>query len=244
MSRWIRRHSSSGSSVLSNEDTLPDLNPWNTTSLLPDYYNSDCSIITKLPKDNRFIPVPVNFTIPGEAYHPADPLDPPPVQFSRALIPTSCSRNNYFRPISIFSLSTDLCQGILPLYPVALFPQDIWQEDWVRFIEDLVISARYPGVPSRHWPASHRRYYKRGERYPKAMILIDEWNCHFFNPRGIHVQLKDSKRQPRLFVVSLNQAAYIANERRQRNVSETIRSDGNSISSSSSSSIAGSVIMS
>lgn len=34
-------------------------------------------------KDTKFIPVPLNFSIPGENYKPADPLDPPPPQFFR-----------------------------------------------------------------------------------------------------------------------------------------------------------------
>lgn len=218
MARFLRR-----SSVVSDPGTstiAPMANPWNITSALPEYYTSE-SCYTRLPRDDRFIPIPLDFAIPGEAYHPVDPMHPPPIQFVRAPKQTPSLASHYFRPISIYALENDLCKGILPLYPVELEPHDIWQEDWARFMEDIVTAARFPLMSdlfksdtvdtklAKKTCSSYRRHCRHGERYPKAQILLELWNRQFFNLRGVHVQLKNTKYSPRLFIVSLNQVAHI-----------------------------------
>lgn len=187
-------------------------------------------LTTKLPTDSKFIPIPLNFSIPGECYHPADPLNPPPPMFerhppSRPLSPPSPTlsslpsysplpqskdminnTNNKKSinkakpketppPIQIYALSRDLCYGITPIYPIDLALNDVFQDDWIRFTEDLVVTARYPGDPGPDKTA--QRSYKRS-RYPKVAYFLDTWNKMFFNPRKIRVDLYEEKRNPRL----------------------------------------------
>lgn len=179
----------------------PDLtpNPWNIIDSLPDYTDK---LTLSIPNNPQLIPIPMDFCIPGEAYHPADPLSPPPHQFDRQV---PAERNSdYFRPLTMYALDQDLCRGVYPVYPIMLQDKDVWQDDWTRFIEDLVVSARYPGLPGRD--SRSKQLYKT-ERYPKVLTLLDHWNLNFFNKRGIHILLKQSTFNPQLYLISLNQTS-------------------------------------
>lgn len=86
------------------------------------------------------------------------------------------------------------------MYPVAMGSRDVYQDDWIRFIEDLVVTARYPGAVPPATDKAGLKYYRR-ERYPKVALFLKEWNGKFFNPRRIHVELQEDKKNPKLVFV-------------------------------------------
>lgn len=210
--RHRRQQQQCSTSSQSGEELFFNNLQWTESEFLPSY--CDFHLSTKLPDDCKFIPLIMNFSIPGETYHPADPLNPPPPQFERTphYLDTS-----YFRPLSIYAVCRDICHGLFPLYPVDLASKDVLQDDWIRFLEDLVVSARYPGNPGSD--VQLKRHYKR-ERYPKVSLLLEKWNNNFFRVRGIHVLLKESRCNPRLYLVSLNQmgALTCANRNNSRSI--------------------------
>lgn len=230
---------------------------WQDFHKPPPMYH-ELHLTTRLPSDSKFIPIPMNFSIPGESYLPADPLNPPPPQFDRPPAPsydssllddfnssTSGGRNSSggaavrrspsppsyapLPPIQVFALCRDLCNGVIPVYPVAMASHDVSQDDWIRFIEDLVVYARYPescnSLGSNNnsnaanidkkssstslsslssvssFRSKYKHKYKREDRYPKVAGYLETWNKCFFEPRGVHVDLQECRSNPKLVFV-------------------------------------------
>jgi hypothetical protein len=81
----------------------------------------------------------------------------------------------------------DDCLEYRPRMPMALFPHDVAESDWKRFIDDLSLAwaGRLP-VPPNSLPR------KRSEL---ASELVDLWNNNFFRARGVEMVLFKGKER-------------------------------------------------
>ncbi|KAG6331137.1 hypothetical protein ID866_7952 [Astraeus odoratus] len=143
------------------------------------------------------------------------PLDPPPECFST---PSPLRvRSNDFPPFRIPSISDKLIDGFRVLYPRdPLEKHGITQDDWVRFLEDLVIAARLATqglsavgsrVPVKPLPArclfitwtpgaAYDIAFQRS-RLGEVKALITVWNESAFIRRKVRVSIQVREEQGR-----------------------------------------------
>ncbi|KAI6131405.1 hypothetical protein EDD16DRAFT_855361 [Pisolithus croceorrhizus] len=135
------------------------------------------------------------------------PLDPPPECFST---PTPLRIGSHdFLPFMIPSLSEKLTDGFRVLYPHGLLEKHgITRNDWVRFLEDLIIAARLSAqgrsavgarIPTRVFTirgpfimslvgTAYDAVFARGPlREVKALLAV--WNESAFERRKLRVSL-------------------------------------------------------
>ncbi|KAI8582686.1 hypothetical protein K450DRAFT_226418 [Umbelopsis ramanniana AG] len=130
------------------------------------------------------------------------PLDPPPECFSRA--PQYYQQPSPFSPVQIPCAGPRLDAGFPMMYPsYALSSHDVPEEDWIRFIQDIAISARYGtgqniqtsgiqgGFSGRRGLAGMMGAQNGtpGGSTRQAASLVDVWNNYFFNQRGVNMTL-------------------------------------------------------
>lgn len=155
-----------------------------------------------------------------------NPLDPPPDCFSTPTPPRI--RSHDFPPFIIPSLADRLPDGFRVLYPRGLLEKHgITRNDWVRFLEDLIIAARLSAqgrsaVGSRVPPTVFRMrgpfiaghvgtaYDAAFARGPLREVeaLLGVWNQSAFERRKLRVSLHvrdDGDKKPgyRLLVESM-----------------------------------------
>ncbi|KAG2359580.1 hypothetical protein BDR07DRAFT_1336580, partial [Suillus spraguei] len=140
------------------------------------------------------------------------PLDPPPNCFSTPSPPRV--KSNDFPPFRIPCAGNNLADGFCILYPSGLLEKHgIQQADWIRFLEDLGISARlasqgFSAVGSRlpitalpvrgifGTRATGAAYDSQFTRSPRDEVqtLITVWNQSAFERRKLRVALQINAR--------------------------------------------------
>ncbi|CAO3690871.1 unnamed protein product [Umbelopsis ramanniana] len=132
------------------------------------------------------------------------PLDPYPECFNRE--PQYFQQPNPFPPVQIPCAGPRLDAGFPMMYPgYALSSHDVPEEDWIRFIQDIAISARY-GTGQQIQTSGFSGGYSGGglrgltgllgaqNSTPggstrQAASLVDVWNTYYFHQRGINMTL-------------------------------------------------------
>ncbi|KAJ1306762.1 hypothetical protein OPQ81_007748 [Rhizoctonia solani] len=137
-----------------------------------------------------------------------DPLDPPPICFSR-VIPAPSSEMTYqslHQPLVIHAKpgKTYLDDAFVTTGTPALHRHDVWAEDWVRLLEDIHIVARLTAgqkITAGILPVTMHvgftgffisRAIEKGmkrKNVGNVMQLLQIWNERFFKPRHLEVIL-------------------------------------------------------
>ncbi|KDQ64924.1 hypothetical protein JAAARDRAFT_28581 [Jaapia argillacea MUCL 33604] len=117
--------------------------------------------------------------------------DQPPSQQEGALgVPEGFGRPpNMAHPYTPFDIMRvldldEFLDGVMPRFPITLSTHDVYNEDWMRLMQDLSMawSRRLP-IPD----------VARTQQVPKrtavAAEIVDTWNAMFFTPRGVEVVL-------------------------------------------------------
>lgn len=168
-----------------------------------DYRESDVEVA--MPGGTRNVALPLDYKIKGVRHK--NPLEPPPPQFTKPALSRSTGEL-VTNPIAIYSKSDELKNGLLEVYPTILEHHQVPPEDWARFAEDVVIIAQQ--IPKRrkflaglnlasHSPNYHvykllmKRYGRM--QYPLVKSLVQQWNQHYFNPRGLSVLFETPEDQ-------------------------------------------------
>ncbi|KAH7335332.1 hypothetical protein B0J17DRAFT_669669 [Rhizoctonia solani] len=140
--------------------------------------------------------------------NPRDPLDPPPVCFTR-IVPAPSHETTYQalpQPLVIHAKPGKkfLDDAFVTTGTPALHMHDIWAEDWVRLLEDIHIVARLTAgqkITAGILPVTMHvgfsgffisRAIERGMRNKNVgnvMQLLQIWNERFFKPRHLETIL-------------------------------------------------------
>ncbi|OBZ77991.1 hypothetical protein A0H81_02686 [Grifola frondosa] len=145
---------------------------------------------------------------PGKS--PSDLLNPPPPSFLRA--PPSNLPYGPFPPMTLIGLGKGLDKGYplvapqSPLIPHPFVMHDVNKDDWLRFLNDIrlagslspmnrVLACLAPialggiGIIIGFFVVKGiESQLKKSKKGPVSQV-IEQWNRHFFNPRGIHIAL-------------------------------------------------------
>jgi len=151
----------------------------------------------------------------SEGFNGKDPLDPLPEQFKRSVGHIDASP---FPPLTLVSKKNTLGEGFPHLAPAAAVPllshpfisHDIQEDDWQRFLENIMTVAKLTG---RERVRAHLITHSMDLMFPMNIIvkkgiqkkmkakksgpvadLIEIWNHHFFRPRHIFVILTQGTR--------------------------------------------------
>lgn len=186
----------------------------------PEYIDADLHVA--MPGGPNYVQVPMNFKVKGKRHK--NPLDPLPSQLAGASNGDSedaadnqepvQDSNNPFKsgdqerpplaPIALYSNSDELTEGVIPVYPVILESYGVSSEDWVQFIEDLVITAQ--NIPKMRQATAS--FYLSGSSYnynlykfytkkygrmqgPKIKEFVKEWNRLYFKPKGLFILFQE-----------------------------------------------------
>ncbi|CAE6441276.1 unnamed protein product [Rhizoctonia solani] len=134
--------------------------------------------------------------------NPRNPLDPPPICFSR-VVPAPSSETTYQALPQPFAIHAKpgtkfLNDAFVTTGTPALHKHDVWAEDWVRLLEDIHIVARLTAgqkITAGILPVTMHvgfagffisRAIERGMRSKNVdhvMQLLQVWNERFFKPR-------------------------------------------------------------
>ncbi|CAO3681264.1 unnamed protein product [Umbelopsis ramanniana] len=178
----------------------------------------------------------------GKSKPKRKPLDPPPPCLSRP--PQFFQRPLPFATFKVPCKGSHLDSGFPLMYPGHVFHgHDIQELEWVRFLEDLAISASLGSgekVKSHVLPMAlgagaaglliskaMQRRMKSGKAN-QVGSLVDIWNCYYFHHRGVNVTLMHGDK-----ILSGLQAR---DSTLEQDCSSSCSSDSSSSSSSSSSS--------
>lgn len=141
----------------------------------------------------------------------ANPLEPPPAQFSRPARAGANVAPQPFEPTCIYSLKHTLHDGFPSLYPTCLNSHNVTPDDWKRFVQDICL-IDLNGLNSKPpKPLLHRYLHKHANNFKSVEVAIHLWNKNFFIPRKVLVWLQSppecSSTCYRLLLLSIPQSA-------------------------------------
>lgn len=187
----------------SSKDAGPDVPIY-----FPNYRETDVEVA--MPGGSRNVPIHISYKVKGT--RKKNPMDPPPPQFSQPPPYLDAARRgpgqSLERPIAIYSHTDELSMGMIEVYPTVLANYEVYEEDWARFVEDIVcVAKRIPvrrqlmaGVNLNAESYNYNLYKflmkKYGRmQYPLIKDLVAAWNRQFFNLRGLHVLFETPEEQ-------------------------------------------------
>ncbi|KAG2186600.1 hypothetical protein INT44_002824 [Umbelopsis vinacea] len=164
------------------------------------FANTSRAFISNLPLKQGGL---LGALLTGPGQQQRRPLDPPPECFSRA--PQYYQQPSPFSPVQIPCAGPRLDAGFPMMYPgYALSSHDVPEEDWIRFIQDIAISARYgtgqniqtSGIQGGGFGGRRGLVGMMGSQFStpggstrQAASLVDVWNNYYFNQRGVNMTL-------------------------------------------------------